>query len=447
MISPPVAFVPKEIPPPQANAPVASTIDFSQLLSTGDAVPPQAPTQSTSTSAGASQGATDSAPAPDAPRHHRHWKARAEDATANAAAVLPVPTTTAQTVKTVASGAAAAATATPSPGTVLGAGAVSAGVTTQPIATPNNAGSNGNGLSSSQGAPQPPGAADLEARVAVGAPTYLSQPNNPALLELLHHPGVNAPQPGDASGANDAGASSDDDMPASNAAAGRIAATANGVAVADAHAAVTAVPGPDGNDAQAGADTTLADAPVPTSADAAAGANASAAAGLQVTDSTTTQSTSVAPEAATTALSQPVPAQVLPAYEQVAINLRQAAQTGTDRIEIQLKPASLGAIHVKLDVTHDGHVSAVISADRSDTLNALRQNSSGLEQALRDAGLQTNSGSLSFNLRGDAQSFAQNQQGSSAPSGSSESGGSAQADANQPTSRYRRHDGALDIEV
>ena len=57
---------------------------------------------------------------------------------------------------------------------------------------------------------------------------------------------------------------------------------------------------------------------------------------------------------------------------------------------------------MKLNLTQDGRINAVISADRSDTLNMLKQDSGTLQQSLRDAGLNADSSSLSFNLRGDA---------------------------------------------
>ena len=98
----------------------------------------------------------------------------------------------------------------------------------------------------------------------------------------------------------------------------------------------------------------------------------------------------------------------MPAAGQIAINLKQAIAAGENEIQIQLKPASLGTIDVKLNVNHDGRLTAVISADRSDTLNLLKQDSSSLQQSLRDAGFSADSGSLSFNLRSDTQSFAQN---------------------------------------
>ena len=91
------------------------------------------------------------------------------------------------------------------------------------------------------------------------------------------------------------------------------------------------------------------------------------------------------------------------ALDQVVLNLKQAAGSGLNQIAIQLKPAALGVIDVKLELNHDGHMTAVISADRSDTLMMLKNGSGELQQALRDAGIHTDAGSLSFNLRGDAQ--------------------------------------------
>jgi flagellar hook-length control protein FliK len=122
-------------------------------------------------------------------------------------------------------------------------------------------------------------------------------------------------------------------------------------------------------------------------------------------------------EAAASAETAPPPVVSASALDQVAASLKQIGKTGLSQIEIQLKPAALGAVDVKLELTHDGRVAAVISADRSDTLMQLQRGSGELQQALRDAGLQTDSGSLSFNLRGDAQTSDQSgrQPGYAAP--------------------------------
>jgi flagellar hook-length control protein FliK len=133
--------------------------------------------------------------------------------------------------------------------------------------------------------------------------------------------------------------------------------------------------------------------------------------------------------------------------EQVAVSLRQAAKSGDDHIQIQLQPAELGAIAVKLNVNHDGRVTMVVSADRSDTLNMLQQDSATLTQALRDAGLQADSSSLSFNLRG----FQMNQQASQGGSSWRDTASTSDSDdlgaVATVASTLRRHSGALDIHV
>jgi flagellar hook-length control protein FliK len=88
----------------------------------------------------------------------------------------------------------------------------------------------------------------------------------------------------------------------------------------------------------------------------------------------------------------------MPAVQQVAVHLNRAVVEGEDRLRIQLRPAELGRIDVQLHIA-DGRVSAHITADNASTLDLLQKDARGLEKALQDAGLQTDSGSLSFNLR------------------------------------------------
>lgn len=95
--------------------------------------------------------------------------------------------------------------------------------------------------------------------------------------------------------------------------------------------------------------------------------------------------------------SQPVPLPV----DQFAVHIARAAASGAEHINIKLKPAALGHVEVKLDVTHDGRIAAVVTAERSDTLDLLQRDSRALERALQEAGLKTDSNSLQFNLRGE----------------------------------------------
>ena len=293
-----------------------------------------------------------------------------------------------------------------------------------------------NAASSPGSANLPMGAAALNARVIAGAPTYVSQPNS-ALAGLWHHAGDTAPLAPRLPSA--------DNAPAAPAADGDPAGAAPDSALAKAGAALSngvtaspqAVTGVGG-----GASTSTG--MTSNGAEALNGGSPSEAITVPLpgTTATSTTTASSAPAAGT---APPTPV-VIPAVAQVAVNLSQAAQNGTDRIEIQLKPESLGAIEVKLDLTHDGRITAVISADRSDTLNLLRQDSGQLQQALRDAGLQADAGSLSFNLRGDSQSFSQNATPTRGNAVSATSPVAAAA-SRIDIARSRYHAGALDIEV
>lgn len=105
------------------------------------------------------------------------------------------------------------------------------------------------------------------------------------------------------------------------------------------------------------------------------------------------------------------PRRAIPPQEvtgQVAVQIKKAIGQGADHIKIQLKPAELGRVEVKLEVTEDGRAMAIVSAERPETLDLLQRDASGLRQALQDAGLSTDSNSLSFNnLRNEAGKFEQ----------------------------------------
>src|SRR3546814_5375609 len=75
-------------------------------------------------------------------------------------------------------------------------------------------------------------------------------------------------------------------------------------------------------------------------------------------------------------------------------------------MSIKLDPVNLGKVEVKLEVGHDGRLTAVISADKPETLQMLQHGAHNLEQSLRDAGMKTDSGSLNFTLRDQGQAGA-----------------------------------------
>lgn len=100
------------------------------------------------------------------------------------------------------------------------------------------------------------------------------------------------------------------------------------------------------------------------------------------------------------------PTQARPLSEQVVFNIKTALGDGSSRIRIQLEPADLGKLDIKLHVGADGKTGVIITADNRGTLDLLQRDAAGLARALADAGLAADSGSLSFNFSGNQQQEA-----------------------------------------
>ena len=94
-----------------------------------------------------------------------------------------------------------------------------------------------------------------------------------------------------------------------------------------------------------------------------------------------------------------------PAVQQIAVQISRAAEAGQDRLTVNLKPAELGNVTIKLEVGHDHRIIAVIQAERPETLELLQRDARSLERAMADAGLNTDSGSLNFGLKDSGAEF------------------------------------------
>jgi flagellar hook-length control protein FliK len=90
---------------------------------------------------------------------------------------------------------------------------------------------------------------------------------------------------------------------------------------------------------------------------------------------------------------------------------------------VQLRPEHLGRVDVKLEISHDGRVQTVVQADNRQTLDMLRQDVKGLQQALRDAGLNADSQSFTFEHR---------QEGGQGQNQNQNSGNGGRAGASRP---------------
>jgi flagellar hook-length control protein FliK len=78
-------------------------------------------------------------------------------------------------------------------------------------------------------------------------------------------------------------------------------------------------------------------------------------------------------------------------------------------ISVQLSPAELGQVEIRLNIKSDGQVHTVVMADKPETLALLQKDSSQLERSLQQAGLNANSENMSFNLRDQNQAQQSNQ--------------------------------------
>jgi len=88
-----------------------------------------------------------------------------------------------------------------------------------------------------------------------------------------------------------------------------------------------------------------------------------------------------------------------PAAAQVGREIIRRFDGGNTNFELRLDPAELGRVEVRMEVTRDHRVTAVITADNPQALTELARHARELEQQLQSAGLQLSDNGLSFDLR------------------------------------------------
>lgn len=98
---------------------------------------------------------------------------------------------------------------------------------------------------------------------------------------------------------------------------------------------------------------------------------------------------------------------IAPAATQVAREIVRQFNGETTTFEMRLDPPELGRVEVRLEVTRDHRVTAVVAADNPQALTELARHARELEQTLQSAGLELTDNGLSFDLRqggeGDAE--------------------------------------------
>lgn len=94
------------------------------------------------------------------------------------------------------------------------------------------------------------------------------------------------------------------------------------------------------------------------------------------------------------------PHPVSPPIRDIALHISQHADNGISRFQLRLDPPELGRVEVRMEISADGKMSAVIAVERPETLDLLQRDSRALERSLMEAGLKTDGNSLSFSLKG-----------------------------------------------
>lgn len=113
-----------------------------------------------------------------------------------------------------------------------------------------------------------------------------------------------------------------------------------------------------------------------------------------------------------------------PATQMVAAHLQKGAQLGTDtQITLQLEPAELGRVEVKLVFDSESVLRAVVTAEKPETHMMMQRDSQSLMKALENAGVSMDSDSgLSFELAQDGSFFENDNKGAGGGSSGTDSG-------------------------
>jgi flagellar hook-length control protein FliK len=97
------------------------------------------------------------------------------------------------------------------------------------------------------------------------------------------------------------------------------------------------------------------------------------------------------------------PASTQATAQNVAVQIQQNASQGITTFTMQLEPAELGRLEVRLKFERDGTIKAHLTADKPETLSMLRNDSAQIHRILQQAGLDADENSLSFDLRQQSQ--------------------------------------------
>jgi flagellar hook-length control protein FliK len=92
-----------------------------------------------------------------------------------------------------------------------------------------------------------------------------------------------------------------------------------------------------------------------------------------------------------------------PDVNALAVTIASKNEAGLKHFDIRLDPPELGRVDVRLSLDDAGKAQASLAVEKPQTLELLQKDSSNLERALKDAGLDLSQNSLNFSLKGQQQ--------------------------------------------
>jgi len=120
-----------------------------------------------------------------------------------------------------------------------------------------------------------------------------------------------------------------------------------------------------------------------------------------------------------------------PATQMVAAQITKAAQGSDSRsITLQLDPPELGRVEVRLEFGDNKKVKAHLFVEKPETLLMLQRDANALERALQNAGLETDSTSLNYEMADGNSDFNSNREGNAQNGGTGSSSEASDEDEN-----------------
>lgn len=132
-------------------------------------------------------------------------------------------------------------------------------------------------------------------------------------------------------------------------------------------------------------------------------------------------------------------AHTTPAAAQVSREIIRRFNGDSTRFEMRLDPPDLGRVEVRMEVSRDNRVTAVVAADSPQALSELSRHARDLEQALNAAGLELSENGLSFDLTQQREQMADLRDGQTGARAGAADAGETQSEAR--TARLERWQG------